>query len=216
MSNIFESKEFDYYFDFFYDNLLQESDRGAIIIGAAVIEEQLEDYFKKILPKKGVAFEKKLFNNGVFGSFSSKIEVAYSLRFISKTLYQSLNSLRKIRNTAAHVSSEFKWSDNTDLFENIFDLGPNVKEIIRSESLKTVVRLKHDAIQIIFQELKLSIEEQEIQVKRIVENNELMGKIESQVPKWQLILGLTMISCMIKNSENQTLICLGESLTWGN
>ncbi len=85
--------------------LLNESDRGCVLVGAAMLEQSLEGLFQHVfknneIPKK---VQSSLFDfNGALSNFSSKIKLAYSLGFISKRLYEDLETVRKIRNGFAH------------------------------------------------------------------------------------------------------------------
>ena len=89
--------------------LMEESDRGCVLVAAAILENCLEELFRNIFTRNKVS--KKLqdsifdFNNPL-STFSSKIKLAYSLGHISRQLFEDLETIRKIRNKFAHTSIE--------------------------------------------------------------------------------------------------------------
>lgn len=84
----------------FRNTLNAETDRGCALMAAAYLENRLELLIKAFLIEKA---DDDLFNfNGAFGTFSSKIHVAYALGLIPNNLYKDLDILRRIRNEFAH------------------------------------------------------------------------------------------------------------------
>ena len=85
--------------------LINESDRGCVLVGAAILESHLESLFVTVfklnsIPKK---IQASMFDsNGALSGFSSKIKLAYSLGYIKKSVYEDLETVRKIRNEFAH------------------------------------------------------------------------------------------------------------------
>lgn len=143
-----------------FDTLLDESERGAIIIGTSKVEEQLEKYILKILPNDSKTYRKKLLDYpGILSSFSAKIELAYAFRLIGDNLYASLNTLRKIRNEAAHSPNSFSISEIRGRFEEVFNLGPSIPIFIRNQAMKMMMELKMENIKHVFDESGLTDEE---------------------------------------------------------
>ncbi len=88
-------------FDFAF-SLTNESERGAVLIGASKVEVYLEKLLNIILPSKTKAYKSRLLNyRGPLSSLSGKIELLYAFRIVDEQVYNSLNALRKIRNEAA-------------------------------------------------------------------------------------------------------------------
>lgn len=215
--SILEYPEVKEIFSHLFDTLLDESERGAIIIGTTKVEEQLEKYIRKILPNDSKTYTKKLLDYpGVLSSFSSKIELAYAFRLINENLYTSLNALRKIRNEAAHSSNSFSISEIRGRFEEVFDLGPSIAIIIRKQAMEMMMELKMKNIEWVFDENNLTNEEKKEQLNSIIENKELMDRLEKQIPRWELIYGLSLICGFIKHEEEGTAKLLSDSKTWNN
>lgn len=203
--------------DDLFDKLLSESGRGAVIIGAAAVEEHLEKFIEDILPKDTNKYKKRLLNYpGALSSFSAKIELAFAFRLISEKLYNSLNSLRELRNKAAHNSEHFTLSEHREKLDKIFDIGPSMPLHIRNDSMKAMINLKFHSLNHHFDEMKLTDSEKKEQIENIIENKELMTKLELQVPHWELIYGLSLICGIITFTKNNTLELLNPIKTWSN
>jgi DNA-binding MltR family transcriptional regulator len=86
----------------FRSEIDKETDRGMALFGVS----RLEVLLKELLEKKlvgGKTHVDKLFDfNGPLGTFSSKINMAYSLGLIPKSTRVELNTLRELRNKFAH------------------------------------------------------------------------------------------------------------------
>ncbi len=84
------------------EEIENQSDRGAAIVGAAWLDEELIAAIKtKFIEDEKPT--KNLFNGtGPLSSFSSKIELAYLLGIVNKNHYSDLHKIRKIRNEFAH------------------------------------------------------------------------------------------------------------------
>lgn len=86
----------------FHEELLKESDRGAALIGAAFLDEQLERILRSHFIE-GVSRDKLL--KGVFAplsSFSARLLATRGLGLITEGEYLECNIIRKIRNEFAH------------------------------------------------------------------------------------------------------------------
>lgn len=86
-------------------DLVDESDRGAVIVGAALLEDSLTDLIKSNinidnLSKKNI---KDLFDlSGPISNFSSKSLIALSFGIIEKDVFHDLQIIRSLRNSLAH------------------------------------------------------------------------------------------------------------------
>jgi len=84
------------------DELQHESDRGTAIVAAAVLDGLLKDLLLALFQNHDK--EKECFSgNGPLATFSSRINLAYSLGIISKEEQRTLNCIRKVRNDFAHI-----------------------------------------------------------------------------------------------------------------
>ena len=109
-------------------SLYPETDRGAALIVAAVLEEQLTLILYSFLRDSKSA--KILLDgfNAPIGQFSSKIHLCHALGLIEDDEYKQLEGLRKIRNKFAHSfeNIDFDTQQIKDLINgNLIELPPN-------------------------------------------------------------------------------------------
>jgi DNA-binding MltR family transcriptional regulator len=89
-------------------DLVEESDRGCVLVAAALLETRLENIFRYVfklnsIPKK---IQDSLFDsNGPLSTFSSKAKLAFSLKLINKTIFEDIETVRRIRNEFAHSAT---------------------------------------------------------------------------------------------------------------
>ena len=83
--------------------LSSESDRGCSLMAAAYLDMQLGELLKAFLVDDKRLVNELFRHTGALGTFSSRIDLAYSLGLISKGDRRNLHLIRKIRNDFAHV-----------------------------------------------------------------------------------------------------------------
>src|ERR1019366_6243223 len=86
--------------DGYVDLLVSESDRGCILVGAALLDEELAGLFRAILIPE--LSREMLKVDRPLGSFSARSQMAYALGLIHKQDFDDLDIVRKIRNDTAH------------------------------------------------------------------------------------------------------------------
>jgi DNA-binding MltR family transcriptional regulator len=90
-------------------DLIEESDRGAVIVAAAILENDLDELLKAEIQQNGLSAKliKSLFDmNGPLSSFSSKALVCFAFGLISKNIFDDLEKIRKLRNKFAHTTEQ--------------------------------------------------------------------------------------------------------------
>lgn len=95
-------------------DLTDESDRGAAIVGAALLEDALVTMLKErmSLDKMSQKQVKDIFDlSGPLSNFSSKISIAFAFGFIDKLTFNDLQIVRKIRNKFAHSMDGLSFDD---------------------------------------------------------------------------------------------------------
>jgi hypothetical protein len=90
--------------DRIFEEIQGANDRAAIIVGAALVEDALEQCIASRLRDPANKEERRyLFGEeGCFGTFALKICGAYFLRLIGPETKRDLDLVRRIRNKAAH------------------------------------------------------------------------------------------------------------------
>ena len=98
----------------FREALSAESDRGCALFAAAYLDQALSDLLYVSVVHEPKKIEKELFDfNGPFGTFSSRIKMAYYLGKISKITRRDLDLMRNIRNKFAHHPSVVSFNDES-------------------------------------------------------------------------------------------------------
>lgn len=98
-------KEFD---------LIDESDRGAAIVAAALLEDQLVNMLKEkmLLDRMSQKQVRDIFDlSGPLSNFSAKITISLAFGFIDKTTFNDLQIVRKLRNKFAHSKDQLSFDD---------------------------------------------------------------------------------------------------------
>ena len=93
-------EDMEYYSEFLKE-FQKETDRGCALVGAALLDNQLEDTLRSFF-LKCKASEELLSTYGPLGSFSSRIKLAYCIGAIVEPEYHELEIIRNIRNEFAH------------------------------------------------------------------------------------------------------------------
>lgn len=88
----------------FYFQMKGESDRGAVIVSAALIDEILLEILKKQLLPAAKLDNDELFKNGPLTEFGARVHLAYRIGLIRKNVKEALLRIAKIRNAFAHIS----------------------------------------------------------------------------------------------------------------
>ena len=109
MSNLSEQ------FSALIGNIRKRTHAQYAVIGAAIIEEQLfEMLLTKMRPLSRKMKERLFDGYGPLSTFSAKIDLSYALQILSKSNYDDLMVVRKIRNEFAH-SIEFVNFDSPEI-----------------------------------------------------------------------------------------------------
>ena len=91
----------------FHSQLRQESDRGSVIVAAALLDEALYNMLLcRLVPS--LQREDELLDGtyAPLNSFSAKIDLAYRVGIIRQKLRSSLHLIRRLRNDFAHSTME--------------------------------------------------------------------------------------------------------------
>lgn len=126
--------------DIFVKHLLQyhsqlslESERGSAIVGAALIDDALEEMLKTLMIASAQK-DDELFNGpyAPLSSLSAKIDVAYRTGLISPNVRASFHLIRKLRNDFAHVSLQINFESQSvhSRIRELFNLNKELFETL--------------------------------------------------------------------------------------
>ena len=210
--NVYGELSFDFAF-----NLTNESDRGAILIGASKIENYLENLLLAIIPSHTKAYKSRLFNYpGTLSSFSGKIELLYAFRLIDELLYQSLNALRKIRNEAAHTSNAFSLKESKDLLATIYAFEPNFPDVIAHLAYDNLIKWKLRKVKKNFEDANLKEYDYQKLWDEQYPNPKDNEVIAEQLIIWELAHGLTFLSLKIEVITEEYKLMHSTGTTWSD
>jgi hypothetical protein len=131
--------------------LVSESDRGAVLVGASVVDNLLRKLFEHtVLASLNKETRKKLFNYpGVLSTFAARADIAYATRLIDRNTYKSIHILRKIRNDVAHSPASFSLDEYRERISELTDegVGAVISEISNVLSVNGLIDdvMKRDA-----------------------------------------------------------------------
>jgi hypothetical protein len=87
----------------------KETDRGAVLLAASIIDEWLSEILINFLKENSISKELVLGFNAPLGTFSARTKMAFSLSLIEKREYDEINIIRKIRNQFGHNWQELNF-----------------------------------------------------------------------------------------------------------
>ena len=97
----------------YFRTLLEESDRGAVLLEASRLDDLLKDLHRTHIKSTSGApqkFLKSLFEtHAPLSTFAARIQLGYGFGLVHRDDYLDLECLRKLRNDVAHSTSEFSF-----------------------------------------------------------------------------------------------------------
>jgi len=118
------------YFSAFLKEYQSETDRGAALVGAAQLDQQLLELLKRYFIDGKESSELLEGALAPLGTFSSRILAAFCLGLISEYEFRELQLIRKIRNEFAHRTHGLMFEDQkvASLCANLDDRMPDALE----------------------------------------------------------------------------------------
>jgi hypothetical protein len=115
---------------------LKESDRGCVILMAAILEEDLRRLHHAnvnfLVAKKEIADIMRIVFEGRLSTFNDKISAARKYDLISDEERKALDHIRDLRNEAAHFEYKFSFED-----EGVKKLLNKLREVVNPERTNT-------------------------------------------------------------------------------
>lgn len=116
--------------DQLFDDVKKESDRGAVLICTAWLDDALELLLRNRLVDDKASVDKLFGIDRPLGTFSSRITMAYCLGLINEELRKDLDTIRGIRNEFSHVRKPLSFEDQSikDRCNNLFGATKLIEE----------------------------------------------------------------------------------------
>jgi hypothetical protein len=119
-----------FWVEFLQKEFKNETDRGAVVLTASLMENALTNVLKKYLTPS-TSSQDELFDSPMapFSTFGSKIQIAQRLGLISVRLSRDLNLIKKMRNEFAHNvhGSSLESGKIKDLLTNLVSSSEIIK-----------------------------------------------------------------------------------------
>jgi hypothetical protein len=122
--------------------LERESDRGAVVLGAAVLHVALHDLLVARMVEAPEREDKLLDGfNAPCRSFAAQINLAYRIGAIRAHMRHTLHLIREMRNDAAHLDRpcDFSSPELRDRLRTLFKLNADTLGVLR-EGLEAIVK----------------------------------------------------------------------------
>lgn len=216
MVNFLEHTDAGLFIDKHYTLLMEESDRGCILLGVSALDEQLDELFRKLLPEKtSNKRSKQIFDSrGAFGNLASKLDIAYVCHLLPADLVDSIHLLRKLRNNLAHQTSPFAFKDNLEaIFEVFSTLKGNVpaglielsREHIHGDYLKGLMEMDHP-----LNENEKMFGTQEEAIEYLYTKPDIIETLNLKRVKWVFVFGVVILAGLIIFHRDKALGKLGD------
>ena len=90
------------YFSEFLTEFQEETDRGAALVGASLIDTRLERLLCSHLAERKIAEDLVTSGNAPLGTLSARAKICFCLGLITELEFHEKNTIRRIRNEFAH------------------------------------------------------------------------------------------------------------------
>jgi DNA-binding MltR family transcriptional regulator len=151
----------------FMDVLMDESDRGCILVAQAFLENQLENLLRKHLVKVSNETEKfinKLIGSGTstpLGSFAPRARMARALGLINTKTYSVLMAINDLRRKYAHCPQHvtLKLNEITTMYDELEGMRKAWANCLNKwePTRKNMEKRKHSEARMMFESLVVSL-----------------------------------------------------------
>lgn len=187
-----------------------ESDRGAVLVAADVLDDQFADFFRAIAPSEiPTRLTKSLLSYpGALGTLAAKADIAVAVGLIRRPLYDAVTALRKLRNDAAHSRAPFSLDRHADRLTAILDLGPGVPEFIRDHTEQVqwddLVQRAREASDEVAERDGTPLFETEEEILRFLRDSDgILSGTRKRHPRLMLALGVTLMCILLIHRKEE-------------
>ena len=199
--------------------LVQESDRGAVLLGVSYIDAQLSGLFNAICPD-GLSNNRRkemLGYPGTLSTLSGKLDVAYVCRLLPVGVIEPIRTLKKIRNDVAHKVEAFKLAEWEDALQTMMRaIGENVDLMIKYTTIQaayTSLIQKLCSTEHPLDEGRMLFDDPESAAKHISESDEIKEIVESNRPRAELAIAVGIVCGLIVFHRDKAVDLFGDAKT---
>jgi PAS domain-containing protein len=198
-----------------FNNVLAESDRGAVLVGTSYVDLNLKKLFEAVAPRE--LSQKRLRAildyPGPLSTFAARTQVAFLCR-LNWSVYSAIEALREIRNSIAHKPDEFVLADHKEERQRIYSLGPGVPVWVNRLACELLGRtFLERAVEIRLPDSESPIFNSPADViNYITDKPGLLAPLNERLPRGEL--GILLICAFIIHSREAAVRACGVSSTW--
>lgn len=120
----------------------KQTHASVAITRSAYLELGLERIIKKAMLRLPRDLDNKLFKGyGPLSSFSAKIDIAYSLKYISNDYHRTLHAVREVRNLFAHTYENLHFDSDEPALVKATAKLPKPKKILPTNKLHLFIAI---------------------------------------------------------------------------
>jgi hypothetical protein len=195
--------------------LVRESDRGAVLIAAQIVDNALRRLFEEVAPTgmSRKTLKSLLDYSGPLSTSSSKINLAVLSRFIPAAVGAAIHRLREIRNAVAHSPDSFRLQDHTEPLRQVFDIGPGVPAGVNRVAVELLTRNVVGHLLTVEDPLddKPIFTSPEEVFDYLLGNRDMLARLEKHQLRWELGIGVALICGTIVFHRERALKTLGRT-----
>lgn len=205
-----------------FPSITAESDRGAVLLGASQIDEQLRLLFDHLVPTHTSNNRKKeIFNvTGPFGGFAGKLDVAYVCRLLPKSLIDAIHRFRKLRNEVAHTASAFRLQNHRDEIYQIFSMvGTGIDAGVSRMTVNLMLESMLSRLLVLghpIEDGKPLFENRSAAIAYLDDNRHLLRVLEADRSRWEVGIGIGLICGLIIYHREKLVAALGSNETFAS
>ena len=194
-------------FEELFPVLVGESDRGAVLIATAQVDEQLRLLWEAATPSDfgAKALSRVMRYPGVLSSLAARADAARMANLITKHIYDAIGHLRKIRNEVAHSPESFRLRDHEPEIRRVYELGPNLpiginrlaNELVLQGLIGQAMQMKNP-----LDETKPAFANPGEVMDYLSGKPELVAPLEEKRPRFELAIGATLLCASIIFARN--------------
>ncbi len=203
MKSLFDGPEATEFLSKGLSLLMKKADRGCILLGVSMLDDELNKLFKSLIPKDTSNKKiKEIFDlNGPFGTLSAKTNIAYVCNILPKDVVESIHKLRKLRNNLAHRTDPFSIKENFESISQVFSMleGDIDKGLLHMSGELVYGRFLSDMLEMdspIDGEKKVFNSPEEV-VSYIKDKNEIGETLMSNRIKLMFVIGVSVLAALI-------------------
>lgn len=203
MVSLFEHPDSKDFLDRTYTLLMKEADRGCVLLGVSLLDEELTKMFKSFVPTdtSGKRMKEIFDGKGAFGSLSAKLDIAYVCHLLPSDLVNCMHSLRGLRNNLAHRASPFSIEENLERVYEIFSktsgnlisgMAQLSGEFIYGKFIEKIMNTNHPTY-----DNKMLFSSKEEAISYLRENDDVQKTLFEQRIKSMFAIGIACLGALI-------------------